>query len=141
MDAEKSSASPEDQVQEVVRMGFQSNFLFQNISNVFSAPRGVLDVRTSSPSKSQGKAHQITPDTGLDLSLSTTRASEPGRGLCHRQGSGCVQGEDLLACPGAGHRPLQDLTDAVPAKKTSRFEKDITKRDHHPMVEQAESRI
>ena len=44
LDAEKVLSIPRKiKSKEVVRMGFQSNFLFQNISNVFSAPQEVLD--------------------------------------------------------------------------------------------------
>ena len=40
LDAEKVLSIPRKiKSKEVVRMGFQSNFLFQNISNVFSAPQ------------------------------------------------------------------------------------------------------
>ncbi len=45
LDAEKVLSIPRKiKSKEVVRMGFQSNFLFQNISNVFSAPQEVLDI-------------------------------------------------------------------------------------------------
>lgn len=34
---------------EVVRRGFMSNFLFQNIANIFNAPSEVIDIISSLP--------------------------------------------------------------------------------------------
>lgn len=72
LDAEKVLSIPRKiKSKEVVRMGFQSNFLFQNISNVFSAPQEVLDILQNFQPISEAKAKpiQITPETGADLSL------------------------------------------------------------------------
>ena len=45
LDAEKVLSIPRKiRSQEVVRRGFMSNFLFQNIANVFGAPKEVLDI-------------------------------------------------------------------------------------------------
>lgn len=45
LDAEKVLSIPRKiKSQEVVRRGFMSNYLFQNISNIFGAPREVLDI-------------------------------------------------------------------------------------------------
>lgn len=45
LDAEKVLVIPRKiRSQEVVRRGFMSNFLFQNISNIFGAPQEVLDI-------------------------------------------------------------------------------------------------
>ena len=99
LDAEKVLSIPRKiKSKEVVRMGFQSNFLFQNISNVFSAPQEVLDILQNFQPISEAKAKpiQITPDTGADLSL-----NDKG------EGSGCVWGEDLRKHPGTGHRPAR----------------------------------
>ena len=43
-------------------MGFQSNFLFQNISNVFSAPQEVLDILQNFQPISEAKAKPIQRD-------------------------------------------------------------------------------
>ena len=88
LDAEKVLSIPRKiKSKEVVRMGFQSNFLFQNISNVFSAPQEVLDILQNFQPISEAKAKpiQITPDTGADLSLNDkgrwiwTRATSSAR--------------------------------------------------------------
>ncbi|SCW41537.1 Superfamily II DNA or RNA helicase [Lachnospiraceae bacterium C10] len=55
---------------EVVRRGFMSNFLFQNISNVFSAPKEVLDIidQFEAIDEPTGKIN-LTQETKDDLSL------------------------------------------------------------------------
>ena len=55
---------------EVVRRGFMSNFLFQNIGNIFGAPKEVLDIINSfQPISEPKKAAPITLEqtTGLQL--------------------------------------------------------------------------
>ena len=60
LDAEKVLSIPRKiKSKEVVRMGFQSNFLFQNISNVFSAPQEVLDILQNFQPISEAKAKPI----------------------------------------------------------------------------------
>lgn len=55
---------------EVVRRGFMSDFLFQNISNVFRAPAKVLDmIQSFEPYKAPDKDLGITPETADELSL------------------------------------------------------------------------
>lgn len=45
LDAEKVLSIPRKiRSKEVVRRGFMSDFLFQNISNVFKAPQEVIDI-------------------------------------------------------------------------------------------------
>ena len=79
LDAEKVLSIPRKiKSQEVVRRGFMSDFLFQNISNVFHAPAEVLDIiaqftPVAEPS-SKGKidtetAHDIHVDENGDVSL------------------------------------------------------------------------
>ena len=55
---------------EVVRRGFMSNFLFQNISNVFSAPKEVLDIieQFEAVEEPAGKIN-LTKEARDDLSL------------------------------------------------------------------------
>ena len=56
--------------QEVVRRGFMSDFLFQNVANVFHAPQAVLDIITQFTPVAEPKAKvEITPQTADDLSL------------------------------------------------------------------------
>ena len=71
LDAEKVMSIPRKiRSQEVVRRGFMSDFLFQNIANVFRAPQEVLDIIGSfTPVKEQDAELGITEDTGNDLSL------------------------------------------------------------------------
>ena len=68
LDAEKVLSIPRKiKSKEVVRRGFMSDFLFQNISNVFHAPQEVLDIITAiDPAKDPGN---LTTSTGEELSL------------------------------------------------------------------------
>ena len=56
--------------QEVVRRGFMSDFLFQNIANVFHAPQEVLDIISQfNPVQEPKNRVDITPHTAEDLSI------------------------------------------------------------------------
>ncbi|MDU5943714.1 MAG: DEAD/DEAH box helicase family protein [Negativicoccus succinicivorans] len=55
---------------EVVRRGFMSDFLFQNISNVFRAPQVVIDmIQQMDPAKDPGPLAGVTPSTGKELDI------------------------------------------------------------------------
>ena len=68
LDAEKVLSIPRKiKSKEVVRRGFMSDFLFQNISNVFHAPQEVIDIIAAiAPAKDPG---DLTTSTGEELSL------------------------------------------------------------------------
>ena len=68
LDAESVLSIPRKiKSQEVVRRGFMSDFLFQNISNVFRAPQEVIDIIAAmDPAKEPAP---FTTDTGAELSL------------------------------------------------------------------------
>lgn len=68
LDAEKVLSIPRKiKSVEVVRRGFMSDFLFQNISNVFHAPQEVLDIISAiDPAK---EPSDLNPNTGRELSL------------------------------------------------------------------------
>lgn len=68
LDAEKVLSIPRKiHAVEVVRRGFMSNFLFQNISNIFSAPKEVVDIiKQFEPVK---EPVSVTPMTKEDLSI------------------------------------------------------------------------
>ena len=114
---------------EVVRMGFQSNFLFQNISNVFSAPQEVLDILQNFQPISEAKAKpiQITPDTGVDLSLNDKGEVDLDEGYVIGKAAD-VFGAKIYESTPALDTALQDLTDA-PAKEEhlEPLKKSITK--------------
>lgn len=71
LDAEKVLSIPRKiRSQEVVRRGFMSDFLFQNISHVFHAPQEVIDIITSfTPVQEPSRKADITPDISSELSL------------------------------------------------------------------------
>lgn len=71
LDAEKVLTIPRKiRSVEVVRKGFMSNFLFQNISQIFSAPQAVVDIisKFNPVNESEGKVN-ISKETKKDLSL------------------------------------------------------------------------
>jgi len=60
LDAEKVLSIPRKiKSQEVVRRGFMSNFLFQNISNVFSAPKELIDILNGLPTYKEGSDKKV----------------------------------------------------------------------------------
>lgn len=62
LDAEKVLSIPRKlKCEEVVRKGFMSNFLFQNIGNVFGAPRAVLEILDK-----MTPALEESPNRGID---------------------------------------------------------------------------
>ena len=142
LDAEKVLSIPRKiKSKEVVRMGFQSNFLFQNISNVFSAPQEVLDILQNFQPISEAKAKpiQITPETGADLSLNDKGEVDLDEGYVIGKAAD-VFGAKIYESTPALDTALQDLTDAPAPAKEEHLEplkKSITKEIITPMVEQA----
>ena len=68
LDAEKVLSIPRKiHAVEVVRRGFMSNFLFQNISNIFGAPQAAVDILKKFEAVKQPVA--ITPQTKEELSI------------------------------------------------------------------------
>ena len=71
LDAERVLSIPRKiRSREVVRRGFMSDFLFQNISNIFRAPAEVLDVlQKLEPYKAPNKELGVREDTADELDL------------------------------------------------------------------------
>ena len=70
LDAEKVLSIPRKiRSLEVVRRGFMSNFLFQNIANIFNAPPEVIDIISSLPNAPEGDLVDVSPETREDLSV------------------------------------------------------------------------
>lgn len=71
LDAEKVLSIPRKiRSQEVVRRGFMSDYLFQNISNVFHAPQAVIDIITAfQPVEEPKNKLDVTHDTANELSI------------------------------------------------------------------------
>lgn len=78
LDAEKVLTIPRKiKSQEVVRRGFMSDFLFQNVANVFHAPKEVIDIISQFASVSEPKANQkINVDNNTADSLSINDEGE-----------------------------------------------------------------
>lgn len=70
LDAEKVLSIPRKiRSQEVVRRGFMSNFLFQNISGIFAAPQEVIDIISKFTPVDEPKAKAIPVDTQTGTNL------------------------------------------------------------------------
>lgn len=71
LDAEKVLTIPRKiRSVEVVKRGFMSNFLFQNISNIFGAPKEVIDIITSFEPVDEPKSKvNLTDEVQKDLAL------------------------------------------------------------------------
>lgn len=71
LDAEKVLSIPRKlKSQEVVRRGFMSDFLFQNIGHIFNAPQAVIDILSSmDAAKEPTVPLGVKPDTAEELSM------------------------------------------------------------------------
>lgn len=72
LDAEKVLSIPSKiRSQEVVRRGFMSNYLFQNISGIFNAPQEVIDIISQFTPVEEPKSKEIpiTPETKDELNI------------------------------------------------------------------------
>ena len=71
LDAEKVLSIPRKiRSQEVVRRGFMSNYLFQNISNIFGAPQAVIDILNNiTPVSEQKQPKDVKKDDMKDIPL------------------------------------------------------------------------
>ncbi|MCR4614764.1 MAG: DEAD/DEAH box helicase family protein [Clostridiales bacterium] len=71
LDAEKVLSIPRKlRSQEVVKRGFMCNYLFQNISNIFSAPKAVMDILSQfTPVDEPKSKNGLDPDKAAGLPL------------------------------------------------------------------------
>lgn len=142
LDAEKVLSIPRKiKSKEVVRMGFQSNFLFQNIGNVFSAPQEVLDILENFQPISEAKVKpiDITPNTGKKLSLDENGEVSLDEGYVIGR-TADVFGAKIYEDTPALDTALKTLTHTPSATADQHLEplkKSIAKEIIAPMVEQA----
>lgn len=140
LDAEKVLSIPRKiKSKEVVRMGFQSNFLFQNIGNVFSAPEQVRDILENFQpvGETRAKNINITPDTSRELSLDENGEVSLDDGYIIGRAAD-VFGEKIYAETASLDTALQTLAEE-PAGVTrlEPLKSSIAKEIIAPMVEQA----
>lgn len=70
LDAEKVLSIPRKlRSQEVVRRGFMSNFLFQNINNIFSCPSAVVNILNKIAPAQQGKDKNVDSKMAEDVDV------------------------------------------------------------------------
>ena len=100
LDAEKVLSIPRKiKSKEVVKRGFMSNFLFQNISNIFGAPQEVIDIiKNIAPAKEP----ELTTATGEELSINAEGEVE----LSKEQIIGINQGI-------FGEKKYEDITESI----------------------------
>lgn len=117
LDAEKVLSIPRKiHAVEVVRRGFMSNFLFQNISNIFGAPQAAVDILKKFEAVKQPVA--ITPQTKEELSINDNGEVEiPQQTI--EIGVDNVFGEKIYAI-------VDDLQDAIEEIQTKQTD---TKKD------------
>lgn len=89
LDAEKVLTIPRKiRSVEVVKRGFMSNFLFQNISNIFGAPKEVIDIITKfepivEPKSKTNLTEEVQKDLSLDENGDVTLSDEFVIGRTH----------------------------------------------------------
>lgn len=77
LDAEKVLSIPRKiRSLEVVRRGFMSNFLFQNIANIFNAPAEVIGIISSLPNAPEGDLIDVSKETRKELYVNDDGAVE-----------------------------------------------------------------
>lgn len=100
---------------EVVRRGFMSDFLFQNISNVFRAPQAVIDmIQKMDTAKDPGPLAGVTPSTGKDLDINDDGEVELPDTMVIGEASDLF-GEKIFDNVNV-HDTLTGIIDATPAK-------------------------
>ena len=88
LDAEKVLTIPRKiRSVEVVKRGFMSNFLFQNISNIFGAPKEVIDIITKfepieEPKSKVNPTEEVQKDLSLDENGEVALSDEFVIGRC-----------------------------------------------------------
>ena len=77
LDAEKVLSIPRKiKSQEVVKRGFMSNFLFQNVSGIFSAPKEVIDILNQLPEYKEGKKKELDYEKTSELPVNEDGEAE-----------------------------------------------------------------
>lgn len=109
---------------EVVRRGFMSNFLFTNISGIFSAPQSVLDVLSKLNPEAEGRLHQTdekvdTKDVGLDddgnVQIDNEKVDEQTKKLF---GGKVFRYEDISLPDNSNEKDRDDLVEYMMKKST-----------------------
>ena len=100
---------------EVVRRGFMSDFLFQNVSNVFRAPQAVIDmIQQMEPAKEPGALAGVTPSTGEELDINEDGEVEVPKSMVIGEASSLF-GEKIFDNVDV-HDTLTNIIDSTPEK-------------------------
>lgn len=124
LDAEKVLSIPRKlKSQEVVRRGFMSDFLFQNIGHIFNAPQAVIDILTSMEAVKEPTAPVgVNPETAEELSVDET--GEVNIDASYVIGKSAeLFGNKIFDTDSIGSR-VEDVIAAYDAKKTDKKPED-----------------
>lgn len=129
LDAEKVLSIPRKiKSQEVVKRGFMSNFLFQNVAGIFSAPKEVLDILNTLPAYKEGKKPTINTEEAGELSVD--EYGDPV--LSDEQVIGTAA--DIFGDKVYGEGMIQDVVDTVmdnldePSKEFEKVKEEVKKQ-------------
>lgn len=118
LDAEKVLSIPRKiRSLEVVRRGFMSNFLFQNISNIFGAPQEVIDIISSFTPVDEGELAGLSHDERAGVSLNDDGEVEPSEDLIIGQTQD-IFGEKIYGTlTGIIEAKTAEIADSTPEKQ------------------------
>ena len=148
LDAEKVLSIPRKiRCQEVVRRGFMSNFLFQNITNIFNAPQEVLDILNQLPAMPEGREVLPQPEDGERLNLNEDGEVEiPAEEISNEADS--LFGpkiyddieEDVAATLAEIHRELQEEPEKSDEQKTiEHWKESLVNQAVTPLIDAAKT--
>lgn len=106
LDAEKVLSIPRKiRSLEVVRRGFMSNFLFQNIGNIFNAPQAVIDIITNFQPVSEGELVDVSREEREQITVNSDGEVELNEDFV------IGQTQDVF-----GDKIYSDITDVIETK-------------------------
>lgn len=106
LDAEKVLSIPRKiRSLEVVRRGFMSNFLFQNIGNIFNAPQAVIDIITNFQPVSEGELVDVSREERKQVTVNSDGEVELNEDFV------IGQTQDVF-----GDKIYSDITDVIETK-------------------------
>ena len=137
LDAEKVLSIPRKiKAQEVVKRGFMSNFLFQNVSGIFSAPKEVLDILNQLPEFKEGKKsvsvdYDNVSEVELDEDGEPKVSDETVAKETEKIFGGKVFGEELVS------EVVNTVKAEAPEEKINQIKEDVKEKIVKALIEPA----
>lgn len=109
---------------EVVESCFMSNFLFQNITNIFHAPQEIMDIlKQFTPAKDPAKNKEIDSETAQKMDFDDEDNPQPNQGLVVNTTNG-ILGENVFASVlDTAKEAAQQAVDNYEPKKSNDLDK------------------